>query len=290
VNQEYLHHHNTDTKRKKIASYVLFAAIGIALGAGVIAYPKIEDYIQRVSLDKQNEETMAKILTENALEKTVKNIEEIANGNITPENEDENEPRKSVALLENAYLKVPFVCQAPLETVANWKFHEESCEEAALLQVRYYLEGVTEADKQKANEEILNMIEWEKVNFGSHKDLYANDMKEFIKGYYGYKDEDIEIIYDADITAIKSAVSQGYPVIAPIMGDILKNPYYPYPGYHMLTVIGYTPEKIITNDNGTRRGKDFSYNYDIFMKALKAAGGDLIIIKLLPKPELTVTN
>lgn len=289
MNQEILHRHN-QTRNKKIASYFLFAAIGIAIGGGVIAYPKAQEYFERVALDKQNEETMAKILTENALEKTVRNIEDIASGNLITEEEEKKEPQKPALLLENAYLKVPFVCQAPLQTEANWKFHEESCEEAALLQIRYYLEGVADPDKQKAHEEILSMIEWEKTNFGSHKDLYANDMKNFIIGYYGYKDEDIEIIYDAQVTDIKSAVSQGYPVIAPIMGDVLQNPYYPYPGYHMLAIIGYTPEKIITNDNGTRRGKDFSYSYDKFMKALNAAGGDIIIIKLLPKSEVQVSN
>jgi hypothetical protein len=114
---------------------------------------------------------------------------------------------------------------------------------------------------------------------GEHKDLYANEMRIFIKGYYSIPDEDIVIVYDADILDIKKAISAGHPVIVPIMGDILQNPYYPYPGYHMLTVIGYTPEKIITNDVGTRRGKDFSYNYEIFKNAMDAAGGDIIYIK-----------
>jgi hypothetical protein len=261
--------------RKKLALYLLFAAFGVALGGAYIAYPKIADYIERITLDKTNEETMTQILNDGILEKTIENIE-----NVSKElGEEKKEAQKP--LLENAYLKVPFVCQAPLQTEANWTYHEESCEEAALLQVRYYLEGIEEADKQKAHEEILNMIEWEKNNFGSHKDLYANDMKNFIIGYYGYTDEEVEIIYDADVTAIKKAVSAGHPVIVPIMGDVLKNPYYPYPGYHMLVVIGYTPDKIITNDNGTRRGKDFSYPYDRFMQAVQAAGGDVLIIKKL---------
>jgi len=263
-------------KRKKIASYLLFAAFGVALGGAFIAYPKIADYVERIALDKQNEDTMTQILNDGILEKTIENIE-----SVSKELEEEKKEAQKPPLLENAYLKVPFVCQAPLQTEANWTFHEESCEEAALLQVRYYLEGIDEPDKNKANEEILKMIEWEKNNFGSHKDLYAADMKEFIKGYYGYADEEVEIIYEAEVTDIKKAVSAGYPVIVPIMGDVLKNPYYPYPGYHMLVIIGYTPDKIITNDNGTRRGKDFSYAYDRFMKAMQAAGGDVLIIKKL---------
>ncbi|MBN1494653.1 C39 family peptidase [Candidatus Peregrinibacteria bacterium] len=264
-------HPTQHPKKKKFAIYLLFAAIGVALGGAFIAYPKIIDFAERIALDKQNEETMTQILNDGILEKTIENIQ-----NIT-----EQEPARSVVLLENAYLNVPFVCQAPLQTEANWKYHEESCEEAALLQVKYYLDDVNEPDKNKAHEEILNMIDWQEKNFGEHKDLYAADMKDFIKGYYGYTNEEVEIIYDVDITAIKQAISAGYPVITPIMGDILKNPYYPYPGYHMLVIIGYTPDKIITNDNGTRRGKDFSYPYDRFMQALKAAGGDVLIIKKL---------
>jgi len=177
------------------------------------------------------------------------------------------------------------VCQAPFQTEANWVYHEESCEEAALLQVNYYIKGIKDPKAEDSNATILDMIEWQKKNFGEHKDVYANDMKSLINGYYDYPLENIEIIYDATITDLKKAISAGYPVIVPIMGDTLKNPYYPYPGYHMLTIIGYTPDKIITNDVGTRRGKDFSYDYDIFMKALEAAGGDVVIIKQLPLKE-----
>ncbi len=254
---------------------MLFVAIGITLGAGFIGYPKLMSYWERISLEKENEDVMAKIIQENVLNQTIENFKAF------PE-EIEKTLEEHVTILENAYLEVPFVCQAPHQTEANWVYHEESCEEAAMLQVRYYLEGVKNPDTEDSHKTILDMIEWQKKNFGEHKDIYANEMKTFINGYYGYPLEKIEIIYDATITDIKKAISMGYPVIVPIMGDILNNPYYPYPGYHMLTIIGYTPDKIITNDVGTRRGKDFSYSYETFMKALEAAGGDVVIIKQLP--------
>jgi hypothetical protein len=263
-------------KRKKIVKYLLFAVIGMIIGSGVIVYPKFKAYIDRIMIEKENDEVMAEIIENQILEQTMKNIKEILNES------DESQNEENVIILENAYLNVPFVCQAPFQTEANWKYHEESCEEAALLQVEYYIEGISEPNKQTAHNTILDMIAWQKENFGKHKDLYADDMKEFIKGYYGYTDDDIEIIYDADVLDIKKAISSGYPVIVPIMGDILQNPYYPYPGYHMLTVIGYTPEKIITNDVGTRRGANFSYPYEKFLKAMKAAGGHIVIIKKKP--------
>jgi len=175
-------------------------------------------------------------------------------------------------------LEVPFICQAPLQTEENWKHHEESCEEAAILQTYLYVNNKT-MTKEKANEEILKMEDWQIEHFGSHRDIYADEVKNLIKGYYNLKENDIEIIYDATLEDIRNRISSGYPVIVPIMGNILKNPYYPYPGYHMLVAIGYTKERIITNDNGTKRGANFSYDNQTFYDAMTAAGGDVVIIK-----------
>lgn len=255
------------SRKNKIRNYVVFAAIGVAIGAGVIGYPKLSAYIQRVQIEYENETTMNEILDQNIIDMTIQNIQSL------------EEEKEEIIILENAYLDVPFICQAPFQTEANWVYHEESCEEAALLQVKYYLDRVTEVDKQVAHDTILDMINWQEENFGEHKDLYTNDMVSFIKGYYELEDEQIEVIYDAEILDIKKAISAGHPIIAPITGNILQNPYYPEPGYHMLTIIGYTPDKIITNDVGTRHGEDFSYGYEIFMKALKDAGGDIILLK-----------
>ena len=176
-------------------------------------------------------------------------------------------------------LKVPFICQAPMQTVENWKFHEESCEEAAVLQAYLYEIGTT-MTRQEANDEILKMIEWEKTTFGEHKDLYADALKDFIIGYYQISESQIKIIYDADLDDIKQMINSGHPVIVPIMGDILKNPNYPYPGYHMLVVTGFTDDMIVTNDNGTRKGESYSYPNDRFLKAMQSAGGDIVSIEL----------
>lgn len=173
-----------------------------------------------------------------------------------------------------SYLEVPFITQAPLQTESNWLLHEESCEEAALLQA-YLYETDQKLSKEEANKVILDMIEWQKTNFGEHKDLYAEEMRKFIKGYY---EIDSQIFKDINIQQLKNLVSQGHPVIVPITGNILNNPYYPYPGYHMLTVIGYTEDKIITNDNGTKRGKDYSYDTETFNKAMQDAGADVLTL------------
>lgn len=178
-----------------------------------------------------------------------------------------------------AYLEVQFICQAPLETEINWIPHEESCEEAALL-MAYLYETNQALGKEAAHKEVLQMIDWQVEYMESHHDLYADEMKEFITGYYGLEDSQVLIIKNASLEDIKLQIAQNHPVIVPITGDILQNPYYPYPGYHMLTVIGYTEDRIITNDNGTRHGADFSYDNETFMKAMKDAGGDIIVLEM----------
>lgn len=179
---------------------------------------------------------------------------------------------------QSAILDVPFICQAPLQTEENWKLHEASCEEAAVLQA-YLYETNSQMTKPQANEEILKMIGWEIQAFGEHKDLYADDLKKFIVGYYKIDPSKISIIYNASLEDIKQNIREGHPVIVPIMGETLKNPYYPYPGYHVLVVTGFTKDTVITNDNGTRRGENYEYKNDIFLKAMNEAGGDIVIIK-----------
>lgn len=239
----------------KLGLIIIFLLIIIV--EGIMLYPKIKDYFYREEIDKVNSSTISEIKEENI---------------VTKKNKNKETPKK-------AYLKVPFITQAPLETKENWKLHEESCEEAALLQAYLYETG-QEITRPKANEIILDMIDWQKKNLGSHHDIYAEEMKKFIMGYYNLKDSEIKIIFEASIEDIKKQIASGHPVIVPIMGDILKNPYYPYPGYHMLTAIGYTEDRMITNDNGTRRGADFTYDMGIFKTAMDAAGGDILILNL----------
>ncbi|MBI4232253.1 C39 family peptidase [Candidatus Peregrinibacteria bacterium] len=183
------------------------------------------------------------------------------------------------ALPSTYYLEVNFICQAPLETTENWKLHEESCEEAALLQA-YLYEKSQVISKEEANEVILDMIEWQRRNFGGHYDLHGEKMKDFILQYYKLKESSVTLIQDGEIEDIKKIVSSGHPAIVPVTGEILNNPYYPYPGYHMLIVIGYTEDRIITNDNGTKRGADFSYEVEVFNAAFKDAGGEIFVLNI----------
>ena len=260
------------TKKQRIQITVLILLLVTVLALQKLS-PRVINHYQKTEVEKSRIETMEKVkdidtkkpiestLIESETSKTKINIPYLP------------------ASLKKGYLEVQFICQAPLQTVANWVFHEESCEEAAILQTMNYETGKTNT-KEEAHEIILDMIKWQKDNFVEHKDLYAEDMKKFITEYYEIEEKKIEIVSKASIEDIKNAIRNGHPVIVPITGEILKNPYYKYPGYHMLVVTGFTEDKIITNDNGTMRGEDFSYDTDVFKNAFNDASGDIIIINL----------
>lgn len=233
---------------------ITLIAIASILTAALYAAPKIKSQIDQHQIEQQNQEIVKE-----------------AKNNALKTNKD--------ALPESAYLEVGFICQAPLQTSQNWILHEESCEEAALLQA-YLYETSQSVSKEEANTIILDMIEWQKENFAGHFDLHGEKMKEFISKYYNISEDEVEFIRHGEIEDIKRIVAEGHPAIIPVTGEILNNPYYPYPGYHMLTVIGYTKDKIITNDNGTKRGADFSYDTEIFNEAFQDAGGEIFVLHL----------
>ena len=45
---------NKYQRNKKIAKYMVFAAIGIILGTGVIGYPKVASFIERLRIEEEN--------------------------------------------------------------------------------------------------------------------------------------------------------------------------------------------------------------------------------------------
>lgn len=165
-------------------------------------------------------------------------------------------------------LNMGFVSQAPF---ADWDdLHNDACEEASILNVYYYLKGEKSIDKTDADNKILQMVNWQKENFGGHYDLSVQKTKELIQGFFGYKN--IQLSYDINIEDIKKQLAIGNPVILPASGRDLGNPNFRSPGpvYHMLVVRGYDEGKyeFITNDVGTRKGENYRYNYNKLYQAI----------------------
>lgn len=166
-------------------------------------------------------------------------------------------------------LDVPFSPQAPF---ANWALpYQEACEEASVLLADRFYKGQN-LSREEADKEMLAIIEWEKKNFGYYEHTTSEQTAEILRRYFGYKKVKVE--YDITIDDIKRELSEGRPVIIPFAGRLLGNPYFRQPGpiYHMLVVKGYTEDgKFITNDVGTKRGKDFLYDPDVLFNAIHDA-------------------
>jgi len=161
-------------------------------------------------------------------------------------------------------LDVPFATQAP---GANWDYtHEEACEEAALLMVKRYFFGESITSDSDAEEGLQEIIDWEKKNFGFFESTTAEQSAEVARKFLGLQAEVIDI---PSVNDIKEIIASGKLVIVPAAGRELGNPFYRSPGplYHMLLIKGYTQNRFITNDAGTKRGENYPYDFDTVTNA-----------------------
>ncbi len=160
-------------------------------------------------------------------------------------------------------LPVPFAPQAPF---ANWDaLHEEACEEMSLIMVHHYLQG-TPLSLNDAEKEVQEMVGFETAK-GYGVDVSASQLGEIASTLYGYK---TRVLSNVTAQTLRAELDAGHPVIAPVAGRYLKNPYFSGEGpfYHMLVITGYTEDGFITNEPGTKRGENYWYSTDIFMNAL----------------------
>ena len=171
-------------------------------------------------------------------------------------------------------LAVPLMPQAPY---ADWSLpYQEACEEAsAILVDRFYKNQPVAPEDVK--QEILKLVEWEKNKFGYYFHTTAAETATILKQYFGYRR--VDVLRDITIDDIKAHLLAGRPVIVPLAGRLLGNPYYTQPGpiYHMLVIKGFTKDgKFITNDVGTKRGQNYAYDGNVLFSAIHDAptGGD----------------
>lgn len=166
-------------------------------------------------------------------------------------------------------LAVPFSAQAPR---GDWSLpYEEACEETSALLVDAYWRG----DRPTTDEvdvEIRRLVNWEVAHFGYYEHTTAEQTAQILRQVYGYKK--VQVIRNPTIADIYEQVRAGRPVIVPLAGRLLGNPYYRQPGpvYHMMVVKGVAANgDIITNDVGTRHGHNLTYDPDTFLAAMHDA-------------------
>lgn len=190
-------------------------------------------------------------------------------------------------LPDEVNLAVPFTSQAPY---GDWSLpYEDACEETSAIMVNAYYQGETGTiAPATAKKRIDDLVAFEKKFLGFYEDTNAADTAKFIKAYFGGPDALIRPLTERDL---KRALANGYPVIIPASGKLLPNPNYRGGGpvYHMFVVKGYTKDRIITNDPGTRRGADYTYTFDQIANAAHdwnggdvAHGASLMLVVLPP--------
>jgi uncharacterized protein YvpB len=165
-------------------------------------------------------------------------------------------------------LNVAYAAQAPF---GNWTIHEESCEEAALYMYQQYFSGKKYSSNRipDAEADIVyrDMKGWQTSHYGKEPDLTMSALGKFAKEYYGLSYE----TKDATEINIKRAISDGKPVIVPVMTHSLENNMYgPYSVYHVLFIKGFDTNGVLTNDAGVGNGQDHHYSWNTLWKAIDA--------------------
>lgn len=176
-----------------------------------------------------------------------------------------NETAASIKTGEFLNLEVPFFSQAPQ---GDWGApYQEACEEASLLLAWYY---VTDQNPSRAEFEadLLAMVAWEVDYFGQYEHTSIDQTATIARLYLGH--EALEVATDPTVAQLREWLNQGYPVVAPFAGRFLGNPNFTGEGpvYHNLVIRGYKGSRFITNDVGTRHGKNFIYEEAVLMNAL----------------------
>jgi hypothetical protein len=167
---------------------------------------------------------------------------------------------------ESFNLAVPFTSQAPF---GNWDaLHEDTCEEASVYMVTQFYDGnkAEVLDPTKTDEYLKDIVAKEEAkNIGPS--AFSQEIVDLLKSDYG---ETAKIIENPSVEDIKALIAKGYPVIVPAAGRELGNPFFTGEGplYHMFVIRGYTRDSFITNDPGTRNGKNYTYKTEVVMNAM----------------------
>ena len=164
-------------------------------------------------------------------------------------------------------LAVPFTSQAPS---GNWALpYQEACEEASIYMVTEYYKGTPagKIDPVLAEAAINEIVDFENTFLGFYFDTTVAETASIVDSYYGYH---TRVIENPTIDDIKRQVADNRPVIVPAAGRELGNPNFSGVGplYHMLVIKGYTADKFITNDPGTRNGENYGYDFNVIMEAM----------------------
>ena len=240
-------------KMRKVA-YIIFFVLFLTITGGIFYRGKIIENKKTIIV----QETF-----QNDNSETQKKLQEAVKENTKEESEKLEE--KIIPIPDSAVLEVPFLSQAPF---AKWDaLHEDACEEASLIMVKYFIDGVRTISKEKGEREIQDMVKFENRNkYGLS--ITLKELNEIAIKYYNLENGRVE--KNITVENIKKELASRKPVIVGAAGKVLPNPNFKNggPNYHMLVIVGYDDKGFITNDPGTRLGKNFRYSFDDLYKSI----------------------
>lgn len=179
----------------------------------------------------------------------------LADTTVESKKEVELEPEKPIPA--TLALTVPFTPQAP---TANWdELHNEACEEASAIMAYAYYNDISSLPASYVETKISELTKWQTDHYSYYLSINNAETVKMLKEAFGLNAE----LVDMSENAIKRALAENKLVIMPANGRLLGNPYFTPPGpiYHMLVITGFNTKGFVTNDPGTRRGKDYFYTY-----------------------------
>ncbi len=226
-----------------------------------------KDKVKAIFENKSNNEKELKPEKNNWIKISQDEKEQEADNDFSLINEQEKHFNQVISKgnQEEILFDVPFTSQAPF---GIWDdIHEEACEEASLIMVKFYLDK-KQLNPKIAEEEIQKLIEFQLKEYGDYKDSNMERLLQIGKKYYEM--ENLRVVYNFSKEDLKRNLQEGKIMIAPTAGRRLGNPFFTPPGplYHNLVLKGFKHNEIITNDPGTKRGNSFGYNIDVLYDAI----------------------
>jgi len=164
---------------------------------------------------------------------------------------------------------VPFQVQAP---GGRWNepLFQNGCEEASMIMAARWIQNLDELDAGAMDKEIRRVASKEEKMYGHAVDTSIEDTCETLKQLFGMTSA--KVVNLESIGSVIEQLNAGKLIIVNAFGRALGNPNFTSPGpiTHMLVIVGYDAQKkqIITNDPGTKNGRGYRYDENVFWKAL----------------------
>lgn len=165
------------------------------------------------------------------------------------------QPKPAPSPVSTSLLDMKFYSQAPFGV---WDaLHEETCEEASVYMVKYWLDGARPS-LEHYDQDLKNFVAWQ-TNNNYGVSVSVQQLKQATSDFIGMT---LTLKTIGPISDLKTFLDAGDPVILPADGKRLNNPNFTDGGpiYHMLVVVGYSGDTFITKDPGTRNGDRFTYS------------------------------